>query len=157
MSRMRTLPPGARLAPGSMPLREEPAFPPRAVVEAAGTSPTRRLQALGRLPAGEMNQTERRYAEHLDALKAAGEVVWWAFEVVKLRLAKDCHLTVDFMVMRADGRLEAVDVKGAAHLAAEDSKAKLKVAARTVPWPFFIAIPRKKKDGGGWDVEEVGA
>lgn len=35
MSRLAKLPPGVRLAPGSMPLRDEPAFPPRPVEAAA--------------------------------------------------------------------------------------------------------------------------
>lgn len=57
MSRLAKLPPGTRLAPGSMPLREEPALPPLAVVTlpwpAPGLSPNARLHhmALARLKA----------------------------------------------------------------------------------------------------------
>ena len=34
-----------------------------------------------------MNQTEARYAGYLDGMKHTGEVVAWAYEAMKLRLA----------------------------------------------------------------------
>lgn len=115
-----------------------------------------RLQALGRLPAGEMNATEKRYDEHLEQLHRAGEIVWRKFEGIKLRLAEKCFLTVDFAVMRADGVLEMHDVKGAEAVISDDARVKMRIAARLYPFVFKIAIPRKKKDGGGWDIREVG-
>lgn len=103
---------------------------------------------------GEMNKTEARYAQQLDALKAAGEVLWWGFEVVKLRLAKRAWLTVDFLVQMADGSFELHEVKGRKgnrYFATEDGKLKAKFAAVTYPfWPFRIVWPAK---GGGWDQE----
>ena len=114
-----------------------------------------RLQALGRLKDGEMNATEARYAAHLDAQKAAGDIVWWAFEAIKLKLAPNTHLTVDFFVMHADGRLVAIDVKGAKAIVTDDSRAKIKIAADKFPWPFQLVYPQKKADGGGWDIEKI--
>lgn len=100
---------------------------------------------------GEMNKTEQRYAQELLARTAAGEVTWWAFEVLKLRLATGTWLTVDFAVLLADGTLELVDVKGRTSgdrfWAEEDAKVKLKVAAELVPFPVVVAWPAK---GGGW-------
>ena len=48
---------------------------------------TKKWQALGRLPKGRMNKTETAYAAQLELRKAAGEVAWWVFEGLKLRLA----------------------------------------------------------------------
>jgi len=72
----------------------------------------RRLLALGRLKAGEMNKTEAAYAERLRALQAAGEVQWHRFEGLKLRLADNTFYTPDFAVMAADGVMECHEVKG---------------------------------------------
>lgn len=130
---------------------------PQGKTAAAGVpeAPKARLQALGRLKDGSMNATEARYAALLDQEKDAGRVLWWAFEAVKLRLAPNTHLIVDFFVMYADGRLEAVDVKGAKAIVEDDARVKMKVAADKFPWPFRMVYPRKAKDGGGWDEELI--
>jgi hypothetical protein len=112
-----------------------------------------KLQALGRLKPGEMNKTEKRYAEHLEAEKQAGEILWYAFEAIKLKLADRTYLTVDFFVLRKDGSLEAHDCKGAKAIVTDDARVKMKVAASMFPWPFFFAYPVK---GGGWQVECTG-
>jgi hypothetical protein len=72
----------------------------------------RALQALSRLKAGTMNKTEAAYAATLDARRYAGEVAWFKFEGVKLRLADNTFYTSDFAVMLADGALEVHEVKG---------------------------------------------
>lgn len=61
---------------------------------------------------GEMNKTEEAYAAHLALQLAAGEIAWFRFESVKLKLAEKTHLTIDFFVMTAAGDLEAHEVKG---------------------------------------------
>jgi hypothetical protein len=121
---------------------------------AAPQTPLQRMQALGRLKQGEMNKTEARYAAHLEKRKAAGEIVWFKFEGLKFRLADNTFLTPDFMVMLADGRFEAHDVKGG--FITDDSVVKLKVAEDMYPMPFFIVQERKKKEGGGWIVTGIG-
>ena len=113
------------------------------------------MQALGRLKTGEMNKTEARYAEHLAARQAAGDIKWFKFEAIKLRLADSTFLTVDFAVLRADDVLEMVDVKGAKALFLDDARVKMKVAAETYPFVFKVAYPRSKAAGGGWDEDEV--
>lgn len=110
-----------------------------------------RMQALGRLKAGEMNQTERRYAEHLEGLKQAGEIAWYRFEGIKFRLADNTFYTPDFAVMLADGRLEAHEVKG--HWQ-DDARVKIKVAADQYPIRFIAVTAKTKKAGGGWQMEE---
>lgn len=110
------------------------------------------MQALGRLKAGEMNKTEKRYSDLLDARKAAGEIQWIRFEGVKLRLADNTFYTGDFAVMAADGVMEIHEVKG---FMTDDANVKIKVAADQYPFRFFLVRERKKKDGGGWDIREV--
>lgn len=130
--------------------------PEKVVVVVEKLTGKERLQALGRLPTGQMNATEKRYDDHLEQLQRDGEILWRKFEGIKLRLADNCFLTVDFAVMRADGVLEMIDVKGAEAIISDDSRVKMRVAASLYPFVFKIAIPKKKKDGGGWDIQEVG-
>ncbi|NYT38888.1 DUF1064 domain-containing protein [Allopusillimonas soli] len=120
-----------------------------------GAQATRRLQALGRLKSGEMNKTETAYSQLLQSRQHAGEILWYAFEGIKLRLADKTFLTVDFAVMDADGYLQMVDVKGAAHLFSDDAKVKMKVAAERFPFAFKIVYPRPKRDGGGWEEQII--
>lgn len=116
---------------------------------------TMRFQALGRLKTGALNKTEQAYAAHLELLRAAGEILWFKFEGVKLRLADKTFLTVDFAVLRADGQFELHDCKGSKAIYTDDAKVKMKVAADIYPFAFRVAYPRSKRDGGGWLVEEV--
>lgn len=107
--------------------------------------------ALGRLPTGTMNRTETAYAAHLDALKHAGEIAWWKFEGVKLRLADNTFYTCDFAVLPASGVLEMHEVKG---FWQDDARVKIKVAAAIYPFRFVAVTARAKKRGGGWEREE---
>ena len=106
--------------------------------------------ALGRLKTGERTKTEEAYEAHLSALVAAGEVTWFKFEGVKLRLADNTFYTPDYAVMLANGQMEMHEVKG---FWQDDARAKIKIAAELYPFRFLAARPKAKKDGGGWDVE----
>ena len=114
----------------------------------------RRLQALGRLKTGVRNRTEAAYELTLESRKHAGEILWYGFESIKLRLADNCFVTVDFAIMRADGLLEMVDVKGSPAVFQDDARVKIKVAAAQFPFVFTVAYPIAKKLGGGWQIEE---
>ncbi|EIW9276636.1 TPA: DUF1064 domain-containing protein [Klebsiella quasipneumoniae subsp. similipneumoniae] len=113
------------------------------------------LQALGRLKAGQMNKTEEAYCSYLELRRRYGEIAWFRFEGIKLRLADNCFLTVDFAVMLADGRLVMVDVKGSKSVFTDDARVKMKVAADSYPFVFQVAYPKPKKLGGGWEIEEL--
>lgn len=114
--------------------------------------PQDRMLALGRLPPGEMNPTERAYAEHLELLKQAGEITWYGFEAIKLRLGKNTFYTPDFAVRLNNGELEFHEVKG---FWRDDARVKIKNAAYLYPIFRFIAVTkRKKREGGGWRREE---
>ncbi len=110
-----------------------------------------RAFALGRLKAGVMNKTEQAYAATLEARKIAGEILWYRFEGVKLRLADGCFYSPDFAVLRGDGQMEMHEVKG---FWTDDARVKIKVAAELYPFRFLAVRVRTKKAGGGWDVEE---
>lgn len=107
--------------------------------------------ALGRLKTGEMNKGEAAYAAELERQKSAGLILWWKFEGIKLRLADNTFLTVDFPVMCADGTLEMREYKGQWQ---DDARAKTKIAAAMYPFRFIAVRPEAKKRGGGWAVEE---
>lgn len=96
--------------------------------------------------AGEMNKTEAAYGQELDRRLHAGEIQWYRFESVKLKLASNTHLTIDFFVMTAAGELEAHEVKGYWE---EDARVKVKVAAAMYPFRFLAV----QKDSSGWKVE----
>lgn len=94
----------------------------------------KKLQALGRMKAGRMNDAEFAYSRVLELRKIAGEILWYSFEGMTLRLADRATYTPDFMVMLASGELEAHEVKG---FWTDDAKVKVKVAAEKFPFRFI--------------------
>ncbi|MGQ5524892.1 DUF1064 domain-containing protein [Chitinimonas sp. PSY-7] len=114
------------------------------------TSGLKRMQALGRLKVGEMNKTEAAYAQRLEAQRQRGEVIWYKFEGVKLRLADNTFYSPDFAVMAQNGQMEMHEVKG--HWQ-DDARVKIKVAADLYPFRFIAVKPQPKRDGGGWSTE----
>ena len=101
-----------------------------------------KFRARGRVRAdGEMNKLETDYAGHLSLRLHAGEVLWFKFESIKLRLARNTFYTVDFFVMLTDGTLEAHEVKG---FWEEDARVKIKVAAAMFPFQF-VGVKRESK------------
>lgn len=93
-----------------------------------------------------MNKTEAAYAAKLEGERLAGEVLWYAFEAIKLRLANNTFYTPDFAVLKADGSLEMHEVKG---FWQDDARVKIKVAASLHPFRF-VAVRKVK---GGWEAE----
>jgi len=106
--------------------------------------------ALGRLPAGQMNKTEAEYGDVLKQRERAGEVVWFKFEGLKLRLADNTFYTPDYAVILKSGDLELHEVKG--HWQ-EDARVKIKIAAAMFPFTFIAVRKRTKKEGGGFSEE----
>ena len=98
-----------------------------------------------------MNKTEARYSEQLDIEQSGGIVLSWAYEAVKLRLAKATFYTPDFMVMRSDGTIEFHEVKG---FWRDDARVKIKVAADKYPMFSFVAVQWHKKT---WQYEQFGS
>lgn len=109
--------------------------------------PSKHGRGVRRVP-GEMNDTERAYADYLNVRKQAGEIIGWWFEPVTWKLARRTTYTPDFMVMLSSEEIEFVDVKG---FMEDDAAVKIKVAAAMFPFRFVLV----KKRGKGWDVKEV--
>lgn len=106
--------------------------------------------ARGRLPSEKMNKTEAAYAGHLELLKRGGEVLWYRFEPLKLRLADGSFYTPDFGVLTRDCLFELHETKG---FWREAARVRIKIAASIYPFKF-IAI--KRTDNGGWAEEVFG-
>lgn len=119
-------------------------------VKTESLTPIERMQQLGRLPRGKKNKTEAAYElEVLEPQLHAGEILWYRFEAIKLRLADNTFLTVDFPIITATGELEFREVKGRW---TDDARAKIKVAAAQFPWRFY-AIHRVRRHG--WRTEDL--
>lgn len=102
-------------------------------------------QALGRLKSGQMNRTEKAYA---DKLAMDQSVAWFKFEGIKFRLADKTFYSPDFAVMLNSGEMQIHEVKG---FWTDDARAKIKIAAELYPFKF-IAVKYKNKN---WIVEEL--
>ena len=111
----------------------------------------RKLYALGRLKAGQLNNTEKSYQDHLELLYRAGEILWYKFEGITFKLADNLRYTPDFILMNKSGELEAIEVKS---WWVGDAKAKIKMASESFPIKFTAVYAKPKKDGGGWKIEE---
>ena len=101
---------------------------------------------------GTMNKLEAAYAMQLEARKRAGEILWYAFEAIKLRLAPKTFLTPDFTVMLANCELEVHETKG---FMEDDAAVKLKVAAALFPFRFILVQHPNKSTG--WTFREIAA
>lgn len=97
-----------------------------------------------------MNKTERKYSLYLKALLRAGEIAWFEYEPIKLRLADACLYIPDFMVVTKDGHIEIHDTKAwwakAKKVGIEgDSMIKMKGIAEK--YPMFKVLATWEKDG----------
>ena len=82
---------------------------------------------------GEMNQLEKRYRDHLHLLRINGDVLWFKYNALKLRLAEKTFYIPDFAVVFSDYTIGIDEVKG--HWE-DDARVKIKVAAATYPFRF---------------------
>ncbi len=92
-----------------------------------------------------MNRTEQRFEQNvLVPRQLAGEIERWMFEPVKFRLGTDWKTTytIDFMVFRADGQIELIDVKGGGGWE-EHTRVKMKTAARLYPQFHWVGYSQK--------------
>ena len=110
----------------------------------------RNFFAQGRLKTGAMNKTEAAYERDLRDAQALGDVLWYKFEGLKLRLADNTFYTPDFAVLASDGVLECHEIKG---FWTDDARVKIKIAAELYPFRFKALKARAKRDGGGWSEE----
>ena len=101
--------------------------------------------------AGRMNRLEQRFlTEIVEPWEASGDVKYWHFEAVNLRLADKTWWKPDFWVVLANGKQLAAEVKG--HWE-DDARVKIKLAAEIYPWLHIQAWmwDRKAKE---WNRED---
>lgn len=108
--------------------------------------------ALGRMKAGQRNKTEQAYENYLTLLYKMEKIAWFRFEGIRFRLADSLTYTPDFMIMLPNGLIEAHEIKGSKAIFMDDSKAKIKMAAKDYPFTFKVVFPVK---GGGWEEMEI--
>lgn len=101
----------------------------------------------GFLKIGKKNKTELSYENHLELLKRSGEILWYKFEGIKLRLGEGAYFTPDFFVMNKDFNLEVHEVKG---FWREAAKVRMRTAAEMYPFRF-VAVYSKNMS---WTEEE---
>lgn len=107
--------------------------------------------ALGRMKPGVMNKTETAYELELKAQQERGEILWYRFEGITLKLAKDTRFTPDFFVMLHNGEMECHECKS---IWRDDAKVKIRVASELFPFRFIAVYANTKRDGGGFRKEE---
>ena len=97
--------------------------------------------ALKALKTGEKNKTEQRYEDEvLRPHMIVGKVLWYRFEGIKLRLADNTFLTIDYAVLPDNGVLTLVDVKGGQAVIQDDARVKWKVVKEKF-WMFeFVEV-----------------
>lgn len=91
---------------------------------------------------GYASDAEKRFATQLQVWTASGEIVWWAYEPLRLLLAKRTSYTPDFVAQKADGEVVIYEVKG---FMREDAHVKLKLVADK--FPFRVIVVREAKNG----------
>lgn len=115
----------------------------------AVSSGVRRWQALGRLPAGELNNTEKKFAAYLQERKSAGAIVWWKAHPFNVPLAKNTFYRPDFLVMNAAMELIIYEVKGS--YTSDKGQMKIKLCVEALPVFKVIKASLVK---GAWQFEE---
>ncbi len=95
-----------------------------------------------------MNRLESRFAAELAAWKATGQIEWWGYEVLKLRLAKGAWYKPDFLVQFKQGFV-LYETKG---FMREAANVRIKVAAETYRFFKFIVVRLVK---GQWHYTEI--
>ena len=103
-----------------------------------------------KFPKPEGNKVERDFALHLASRLQAGEIQWFRFEPIRLRLGKGAMFTPDFGVVETSGEFTFYEVKGS--FFREAAKVRLKVARELFPFFKFIVV-RRTKDG--WDYTDL--
>jgi hypothetical protein len=103
--------------------------------------------------AGEMTETERKYGDHLEFMKRAGQIIEYWYEPFNIHLAEGVYYKADFLVHAADGVLEVHEVKGAAAVIEEKAVIKAKLVAEKFPFRMRIVWPKPKREGG-WNYRD---
>jgi hypothetical protein len=102
------------------------------------------------------SKLEAEYAQRLDLLKRAGEIIEYHHKGIRLRIGASGESTSlawyspDFMVILPDGTIRLDEVKGRWM---EAAKVRIRAAAEFYPYFHFLAIQKKR---GSWELERFG-
>lgn len=91
-----------------------------------------------------MNKTEAAYAGILEMRRIRREIIWYGFEALRFRLARQCTYTPDFIVQLPNGCLEIHEVKARTAagkiLIRDDAATKLRLVSEQYHmFPVYIA------------------
>lgn len=112
---------------------------------------------------GEMNGTEKAYANHLKALQLAGDIEEWVYEPETFKIGPDCRYTPDFRVLKKQKNCESEnfyvefhEVKGTISKTGkpyieDDALVKIKTCSTMHPYKFIIVW----KYQGEWKTKEI--
>lgn len=112
-------------------------------------SGVKRWQALGRLPAGTLNNTEKAFAAYLQERQAAGAILWWKAHPFSVKIAANTHYRPDFIYLQSDMQIVLVEVKGG--YTSDKGQMKIKLCAEALPVFKMVKASRKN---GNWNFEE---
>lgn len=112
----------------------------------------KRARTRARTKSGEMNKTERLYADHLDDYRLRGVIVAYWFQAVTLKLGFDTRYTPDFLIQMPDGSLELHDTKGWD----TEPAAAVKERVSSSMFPLFV-FKEVRQYGGDWKEKIIGA
>ena len=101
-----------------------------------------------------MNPTEARYADRLEILRRAGEIVSWKFEAIRLRLANGAWFKPDFLVVarNEDKGCDIHQIHEVKGFWREAARVRIKVAADLFKEYDFIVV---KWEDGNWKKEQM--
>lgn len=109
--------------------------------KAAKVMPTKPIKKGERIDGVYRTKLERDYARELDLLKAAGVVMSYHYEPIKIRYTQRNEYQPDFVVKYFNGLVEIVECKGYLR---EDDSIKCHAAA-TIMHPWKVVMVRRKK------------
>ncbi len=128
--------------------------------------PRKLIKAKGRIcsPMG-MNKGETAYQAHLELEKRIGEVLYFEYEPISLKLAHDVRYTPDFLVVKAHLDIEFHEVKGKKTFKRPDGSvirvgafmeedARLKIAMAAAKFPYLRFLMVWPGSNGRWDSKE---
>lgn len=130
---------------GGTPAQQRAAAALQAQLAPRATEPKREREAADE---PQMNGWETEYGELLERRKQAGEVLWYGFGMIRLRIGKGCMYKPDYFVVLSSGVVECHEVKG---FMREAARVRLRVAAERYPFRFVVC----RKVDGEWRFEDV--
>lgn len=91
----------------------------------------------------EMNATEARYAQELEAQRRSGQIISWAYQPHTLQIAPNTLYTPDFGIVDKQG-YTFVEIKGYLR---DDASVKYRVAKNQNLWATWKMLRWDKKKG----------